>query len=353
MPAFISMAERSLLRIALAWALLGLSASGEEPARLRVGAWITSWDQKRGLARLEAAPDVIRDVFFFAGALTDDGGLVLQPESSSLSDAIRKARHGGRRTWLTIVNDVHPMRGGSPRLKDGAVVQRILSDPQRRKRHRNEIVETADRLGVSGIDIDYENLDFGVRSSFTTFVEELATDLTAHGRFLSVTVQPKAGASRSRGPGAADWQRLCGSVSRLQIMLYNLHSGQTGPGPIATPEWIQEVLEYAGTQCPPERIVPVLKVIGMDWGDDTTRSAQYDEVTSRARERDVSVERDVESDVPFIRFYSPEGDHTVYFEDTQSLGRKLDVIRRLGLTSVVFWRLGGEDPTLLPYLSGR
>ena len=101
---------------------------------------------------------------------------------------------------------------------------------------------------------------------------------------------------------------------------------------------------------PQERIVPVLKLIGMDWGGGTTRSAHYDEATSRARERGITIERDGESGTPFFRFSAPEGDHTVYFEDADSIERKLDVIRHLGLTAVVLWRLGGEDPALLPRL---
>lgn len=327
-----------------------LAFGGQETSRLRVGAWVTYWDQDRGLERLEAAPEAIRDVYFFAGALTEDGNPFLNGDPALLHNAVRTVRRGDRRAWLTIVNDVHPVDGKQARLKDRAVVHHILADEDRRRRHRNAIVELAHRLGVSGVDIDYENLDYEDRAGFSTFIEELATDLGARSLRLSVTVQPKTRASRSRGSGAADWQRLCGSVARLQIMLYNLHSGRTGPGPIATPEWIEDVLEYAGTRCPKERIVPVLKLIGMDWGGGGTRSAQYDEATLRARERGVAIERDGESGTPFFRFSAPEGDHTVYFEDADSIERKLEVIRRLGLTSVVLWRLGGEDPALLPRL---
>jgi spore germination protein YaaH len=323
-----------------------LAFSGQEKSKLRVGGWVTYWDQERGLERLEAVPEAIHDVFFFSGALMVDGDLILNGDTASLRDAIRKVRRGGGRPWLTIVNDIHHADGKRAGLKDRAVVHRMLSDENRRRRHCLAIAELASRLGVSGVDIDYENLDYEDRTGFATFVEELAAELRVHDLLLSVTVQPKTGPSRSRGPGAADWEGLCRNA-RLQIMLYNLHSGRTEPGPISTPAWIKKVLEYAGTQCPQERIVPVLKLIGMDWGGGATRSAMYDEAVALVNEHSVTVERDGESGAPFFRYSAPDGDHTVYFEDAESIEGKLDVIRSLGLTAVVFWRLGGEDPALL------
>jgi spore germination protein YaaH len=345
----ISTARRVSLITVAGVLLFGVSLGGQETSPLRVGAWVTYWDQDRGFERLEAAPEAVHDVFFFAGALTENGGLLLNGDTTLLQDAIRRIRRGGGRPWLTIVNDVHHTNGERARLKDRTVVHRMLSDKDRRRQHCSAIVELAGRLGVSGVDIDYENLDYEDRDGFTTFIKELAAELDAQGLSLSVTVQSKTRPSRSRGPGAADWEGLCRSA-RLQIMLYNLHSGRTEPGPIATPAWIKDVLRYAGTQCPQERIVPVLKLIGIDWSGDASRSALYAEATSRAREHGVTIERDGESDAPFFRYTAPDGDHTVYFEDAESIERKLDVIRSMGLTAVVFWRLGGEDPALLPRL---
>ena len=143
-PPMISKAARHGSRLTIAWVLLVCStvAFGEQEAsRLRVGAWVTYWDQDRGLERLEAAPEAIRDIFFFAGALTEDGGLFLNGDTALLHNAVRMVRSGERRAWLTIVNDVHPTDGKRARLKDGAVVHRILSDEDRRRRHRNAIVE--------------------------------------------------------------------------------------------------------------------------------------------------------------------------------------------------------------------
>src|SRR6185295_12149627 len=118
-----------------------------------------------------------------------------------------------------------------------------------------DLVELALRQGVSGLDVDYENLQPADRDAFSGFVRELHADLQARDLQLSVTVQPKSQESRSVGPGAADWAQLCGASDRLQIMLYNLHNAKTGPGPLATKSWIASILGYAAAQCAPARVV--------------------------------------------------------------------------------------------------
>jgi spore germination protein YaaH len=247
------------------------------------------------------------------------------------------------------VNDVHPQEG--PRtavLKDAAVVHRILGDPALAARHREDILSLARRLGVSGIDLDYENLEGSDRDLFTDLVASLSSSLRKEEILLSVTAQPKTRKSGSQGPGALDWRGLCGHVDRLQIMLYNLHSAKTGPGPIATTEWMESVLRFGLEECPPFRIVPVVKVSGLEWSRSGVRSLQYDESLSLARGAGVTIAREEKDSVPYFSYPSTGGVATVYFEDALSVGRKVELLEIMGFESVVLWSLGREDPEILP-----
>jgi len=335
-----------------AWVLaLLMAASVVRPSTrpsFRLGAWLTYWDLERGLARL-ATPSgrEIRDVYLFSAALASDGRVMLMDDEDSTASLVSEIEGRGSRVWLTLVNDVHPT-DALPTLKDPVLVHRVLSDPSLAAIHRGEILALARKLGISGVDIDYENLEAADRDLFTSFIASLSSSLTKEDILLSVTAQPKTRENGSAGPGALDWRGLCPHVDRLQIMLYNLHSAKTGPGPMATSTFIESVLRFGLSECAPSRIVPVLKVSGMEWSKSGARGIQYDECIEISRRTGVTVAHDEKDRVPFFTYLSSDGLATVYFEDSASIQAKRELIESMGFGSIVLWSLGREDPEILP-----
>jgi spore germination protein YaaH len=250
--------------------------------------------------------------------------------------------------WLTIVNDVRSPR--SVVLKDGGLVQRILADPARRRAHVQEIARLAQVAAVAGIDIDYESVPVAAREDFSAFIRELAAELHAQGRLLSVTAAPKRRESASAGPGALDWAELGRAADRLQIMLYNEHSEKSGPGPIASPAWVAEVMRYAESQAPRASLVAILKVSGMDWGPAGAEGVQYENAMALAQRNGVPVLRHADGNVPYFTYTSKGESHTVYFEDAASIAKKAEPLKGRGYRGIVLWSLGREDPALLPLL---
>lgn len=336
-----------------AWVLAFLMAASATPApkaSFRLGAWLTYWDLERGLTRL-ATPSGrgIRDVYLFSAALAPDGRVILLVDEDSTASLIADLEKQGTRVWLTLVNDVHPDETGArATLKDSALVHRLLSDPDLAANHRREILALARRLGVSGVDIDYENLDPGDRDRFTSFIASLSSSLGEEEILLSVTAQPKSREVVAAGAGALDWRALCEHVDRLQVMLYNQHSAKTGPGPMATSAFIEGVLRFGLSECDRSRIVPVLKVSGMEWSASGARGIQHDECLELARRTGVEVARDDRDRVPFFTYPSGDGPATVYFEDSSSIQAKRELIQSMGFDSIVLWSLGREDPEILP-----
>jgi hypothetical protein len=232
---------------------------------LAVGGWIVPWQHDAGLAAVERARGGLGDVFLFAAQLDADGHPVLDGSAEAWAGTIRRVHDRGARAWLTVVNDL-VSAGTSATLKDADIVHRLIADADARAAHSREIVALAKSLNVDGLDLDYENLPASERDAFTAFVGRLAADLHASELSLSVTVQPKRRETSSKGPGAADWRRICAVVDRMQVMLYNQHNAATGAGPIADLDWIGGIVDYGLDTCPASKLVPVVKVSGMDWG---------------------------------------------------------------------------------------
>jgi spore germination protein YaaH len=282
------------------------------------------------------------DVFLFVAQLDAQGHPVPARPEAEGAEVIAAIRGTGATPWLTIVNDVVDAAGNVTE-KDPRPIHELLNDPVRRRDHAARILALARRFGVAGVDVDYEALRAADRALFTTFVAELHADLAGAGLRLSVTVQPKTRELASDGAGAADWAGLCRSSDRLQIMLYDEHGATTAPGPISTPAWIDRVLRFATGQCPADRIVAAIKVVGMEWGPDGTRDLAYAAATRLADAQGVEVDR-AEGDVPWFTYAAGGQRRTVYYEDARSLREKVLAAMRRGVAGVTLWRLGAEDP---------
>lgn len=332
---------RSIAALAVA-AIVGCSNAAVKHS-VTIGGWVPYWDAQAGMGTLAASGGRPSEVFLFVVQLDASGNPVpvrSAAEDAAAADAIRRS---GATPWLTVVNDVVDAAGDSIE-KDAATVHLVLNDPARRRDHVEAIAALARLHGVSGVDVDYEALLAADRDVFSTFVGELRRELAPLGMRLSVTVQPKIRESASDGAGAADWSVLCKNADRLQIMLYNQHGAGTAPGPIATPAWIDQVLRFGIAQCTRDRLVAAMKVIGMEWGQDGTRDMPYAKASAIATAEHVEVHRVPDGDVPWFTYASGGQQRTVYYEDAQSLRQKLRTIARRGLSGVVMWSLGAEDP---------
>lgn len=316
---------------------------------LAVGGWIVPWQRDAGLASVERASGRLSDVLIFAARLDQDGHPTLDGNPEEWAKDVERIHTAGARAWLTVVND--RVGGGPTVLKDAEIVRRRIENAEARASHAAEIVALATRLKVDGVDIDYENLPASERASVTAFARELRDATRVSGLTLSMTVQPKRGESSSKGPGASDWGELCRIADRVQVMLYNEHNASTGPGPVASPAWVEDVAKYALSVCPADRIVPVLKVSGMDWGPSKADWRSFGEIVSTREKVRPKVKRERGTKVPWFAYRVDEDRHVVYFEDAQSLDAKAKTLRRLGLDDVVLWSLGSEDPEAIERLA--
>jgi spore germination protein YaaH len=120
---------------------------------------------------------------------------------------------------------------------------------------------------------------------------------------------------------------------------------------MADSTFISSVLRFGLSECPRSRIVPVLKVSGMEWSKSGARGVQYDECIELARRTGVTVARDEKDRVPFFTYLSSDGLATVYFEDSASIQAKRELIAGMGFESIVLWSLGREDPEILPRIT--
>ena len=81
---------------------------------------------------------------------------------------------------------------------------------------------------------------------------------------------------------------------------------------------------------------------GSTWGSFGGASAYSNVLYNALSIPGARVDYDFSAQTPFI--VSPNGSLTTYFDDADSLARKVELVKTYGLAGIAAWRLGFEDP---------
>ncbi|GAB4433368.1 MAG: glycosyl hydrolase family 18 protein [Chloroflexi bacterium OHK40] len=243
---------------------------------------------------------------------------------------------------VRIIPSIHNV--GNP----GAVVP-VLTDPNRRARHIQHIVDEVLARNYDGIDIDYESLDSSLREEFTAFIRDLAAALHAHGKLLTVAVHAKDSDWGGLG-GYQDWAAIGEHVDQLRIMTYDYHWRGSTPGPVAPAYWIESVAEYARSVVDPSKVFIGVHFYGYDWppgGPATARPWSVIEEIINERGATVSfIERNANGRVgeSTFSYRTAQGWREVWFMTETGLADKVQTVQELDLAGIAIWQLGYEKP---------
>lgn len=292
--------------------------------------WIPAWD-KAALESLQlhgATLDESNPVWY---TLEADGSI--RPVWNAANPSWRAAMSGSR-ILPTIQNY------GNNGFDDERVT-RIISDPALRARHIEDLVVLVVQNAYDGIDIDYERIPASSRGDFSAFITELANELHATGKLLSVTVHPKTSASQDwRGPGGQDWPVIGAAADSVKIMAYDYHWSTSTAGALSPLSWITDVARYATKAIPSSKVVMGLPWYGYDWLGKQGAAVTWKQATALAKSKNVTPVRDANGELTF----SYDG-RTVFFQDAESYRVKIDAIMKAapGIGGITQWRLGQED----------
>ncbi len=319
--------------------LAGLALTGcgpqkpQTPETYAVSIWVPS-QSKAERDTLIANDDVIDEVNLFWYELQPTGEIrpYAHAEDERTLQQLAKAK-------LRIVPSI--MNGfNRERVAD------VIHDPEKRSEHVEDIVALVERMDYDGIDIDYEGLFAEDRDAYSAFIEELAPALHANERLLSIAVHPKTAEEGTwGGPLAQDWARIGAVVDEFKIMTYDYHYGGGDPGAISPVPWANEVISYAKSLVPAEKIYLGVHFYGYDWLNQSGTSLTWTGATAIAQVREIEeIKRDASNEAWFT--YGLNYSRTVYFADALTVRTKLESVfeNHPDIAGIAIWRLGGEDP---------
>ncbi len=299
-----------------------------------VAAWLPPSFSGGARASFEANKDIIDEVSPFWYHTDSSGRLI-----GTRDDEFVRIAHENN---ILVIPTIH-------NIADFRSVINILSDPQLRTWHIQNILDEVLARNYDGIDIDYEALDPSMREDFSIFIRDLANVLHSHNKMLTVAVHAKDNDFGGMG-GYQDWVVLGQYVDRLRIMTYDYHWRGSGPGPVAPLYWVQSVAQYARSVVDPAKVVIGVPFYGYDWPPGgTARGLPWSDIEDLIASQGLTVnlmERNSRGlvDESWFVYQSAQGTREVWFMTDKGLESKLDLVQELDLAGIAIWQLGYERP---------
>ncbi len=293
--------------------------------------YISPWVLRQTLPTLSA-------MLVFSYGFTVEGELI-QPVPSD-DWMLETAAEYGKDSVLTLT----PL-GADGRFSN-QLIHGMLRNQEGKERLMEELLAEMRRRGFAGVDVDFEYILAEDRDLFTEFVSELRRRLNGEGYRVSVALAPKTSANQ---PGllyeGKDYRGLGEAADEVLLMTYEWGFKLGPPMGVAPLNKVRQVVEYALTEIPAEKILLGVPNYGYDWilpfvrGESQAVTIGHVEAVQIAIANSVPIQYDEVAQSPFF-LYEREGVmHEVWFEDVRSLERKYDLIREFGLRGMGVWQI--------------
>ncbi|MDI6706697.1 MAG: glycosyl hydrolase family 18 protein [Bacillota bacterium] len=269
-----------------------------------------------------------------------------------LKGVINKA-HSQNIEVLMLVHNL--LYGGQANGKE--LARQMLKTAESRKVFIDEIEKKIKEYKYDGVNIDIENIPLEDRDRFSSLMKELYERLSPQGYKVTVSVPAKTGDNRSNSwSGPFDYKEIGKYSDYVAIMTYDEHGYSSGPGPVASYNWVRDVMRYTVKEIPASKVLIGIPGYGFDWtvGQKGPRYISYSQAIETAASRRVDIQWDNTAKVPYYKYKDDNGKmHEVWFESKYSLDYKLNIAKEFNTAGIALWRIGLEDKGMWDVIGNR
>lgn len=285
---------------------------------------------------LEETLPYLSDLTPFTYGITPEGGLV------ELDDrALIQAAHDLGVRPLLHLSTLTEEGGFSNEL-----AHLVLTDQAVQDKLAENLVNTIVAKGYGGLDIDFEFVFAQDAQAYAAFVARMRGLLTPMGMPVIVALAPKTFAQQKGELYEGHNYRLLGEAADgVLLMTYEWGYTYGPPMAVAPIRNVRQVVEYALTEIPAEKIWLGVPNYGYDWPIPFQKGSKATSISNRralelASRYRVAIRYDETAQSPWFRYTDEEGrEHEVWFEDARSMRAKLALVPEYGLHGVGYWNL--------------
>src|ERR1039458_3683813 len=141
-----------------------------------------------------------------------------------------------------------------------------LNPEQRTAFWIHQMLKLVQQWGYTGINIDFESIDYTDRKAFSSFVHDVAQKMRRAGYLTVVSVPAELKANpEDSWTGAFDFASLGEAADILQVMTYDQHGPWGLPGPVAGLNWVEPCVVYAASVVAPDKLSLGIPAYVYDW----------------------------------------------------------------------------------------
>ncbi len=287
---------------------------------------------------LEQTLPYLSDLFIFSYGFTPEGELI--PPILDDSFMITMAKSFGVAPILTLT----PF-GPTGQFSNYLISQIVNNDLYKQQLIDNLIFQITER-GFEGVDIDFEYILVEDKIPFVNFVQDVRTAINSLGYPVSVALAPKISDTQTgllyEGK---DYALLGEAADSVLLMTYEWGYTYGPPMAIAPLNKVREVVEYALTKIPAEKINLGIPNYGYDWRlpfiQDSSKATTIGNVQAVqiAITQNVSIQFDEIAQSPYFNYISEGITHEVWFEDVRSLSAKFGLVKEYNLRGMGYWQI--------------
>lgn len=226
------------------------------------------------------------------------------------------------------------------------LVKEVSEDRTMQEQLIANLLSVVDEKGYDGVDVDFEYILPEDRAGYADFVGRLRTAMNETGRSVSVALAPKISADQ---PGllyeGMDYRLLGENADRVFLMTYEWGYTYGPPMAVAPINKVRQVLDYAVTEIPVEKIIMGIPNYGYDWQLPYERGVTRAELIGNveavriAAQNGAEIQFDETAQSPYFTYWAEGRQHEVWFEDVRSMQVKIDTAVSYGFKGFGYWNL--------------
>lgn len=281
-------------------------------------------------------------LYIFSYGFTTDGELIAPLIDDTFM--ITAAKAGGTAPILTLT----PF--GSDGQFNNLLISHIVNDLNARRTLKDNLVYQIVTRGFEGVDIDFEYILASDRDAFVDFVAYIRESLSPLGASVSVALAPKTSDTQmGLLYEGKDYAGLGAAADYVLLMTYEWGYTYGPPMAVAPLNKVREVVEYALTVIPADKIHLGIPNYGYDWtlpyvrGESQAVTLGNTEAIQLAVSNGALIEFDDVARSPYF-YYTASADnavseHEVWFEDARSLNEKMILAEEYHLRGFSCWQI--------------
>lgn len=200
------------------------------------------------------------------------------------------------------------------------------------------------QYGMTGVNVDFENMYPEDRPLYTNFIQELAAALRPQGFLTTIAAAPKyADFPNAPWVGAFDYAALGAAADLIFLMTYEWGWVGGPPMAIAPLNQVRQVIQYAASLMPPNKLIQGVPLYAYNWVLPDTPQNQASALTipavyDLAYRYGAAINYDPTAQSPWFRYTDEAGvQHEVWFEDARSVQAKYQLAGEFNLRGVGYW----------------